>query len=315
MGGLRRAALKQLDVLRRARPGEITPIPDAEGPTGIVFSKDRPMQLDGLLYSLRKHAHGVGAIHVIYAASDPRYLNAYDQVRSIHDELALSFHGEAAGSEFASLLRNVLNGVESRTMYFLVDDIVMVRDIDLRAYASLARSDLIPSMRLGRNISESYMTQSSLRRPHFRPISFRDSVEGEHVLEKLGPLGAWRWSTEDGDWAYPLSVDGNVFLTSVMRTLVSQLEFSSPNTLEAEMQVKLRSFVKAWGVCRQLSAVVNLPINRVQTEFDNRFGGVHQDQLLDLWLDGYRFDVDALSGIVNKSVHQEFDVSTVRRTI
>ena len=315
---LTQEAYRIADSMPWIRPPILAQLPQPSGSslaTGIVFSKDRPMQLDALLRSYRNHVSGPAPLLVVYAASSNVFAEAYQEVVGIHAQDGCQFIREGISGTFQQILRDLLANISTPTVFFLVDDIVFLRRIDLQAFCSLASNECVPSMRLGRNISYSYTRQRHQRQPHLRAI--RDSQSGN--LSQKTQVGdhllAWRWREGSIDWGYPLSLDGNVFQTSAIAQLVSGATFTSPNTLEADLQGSTSQFRRAWGVCFATSRIVNLPINRVQNDVDNLHGSVHQDDLLQQWLEGYALNIQSISGHVNVSVHEELHLPLKRRCV
>jgi hypothetical protein len=304
----RSMAYRAIDGMFRKKVKEFNIFSEELGPTCIIFSKNRPMQLDALIRSLRLHMTGLNKLHIVYASSDDRFASAYKDVSARHQGPDCIFHVESKESNFNLLVKRILCEVYSRTLFFLVDDIIVTRDIDLRIYSAFADTEVIPSLRLGRNITWNYMGQTRLPNPPSSKVSISPSQVQYPVANHLGDMMAWRWRSGQGDWGYPLSVDGNIFVTNRIREIILQLVFNSPNTLEAELQPYANSFSQGWGICRSLSSIVNLPLNRVQIDFDNRFGDVPSEYLLEKWFDGLQIDVAAMSDLINSSVHQEIDI-------
>jgi hypothetical protein len=54
-------------------------------------------------------------------------------------------------------------------------------------------------------------------------------------------------------------------------------------------------------------------VNKVQGEFENRFGNVDAATLLEVWRSGRRLDHRRLYGLVNESAHQELELAFVDR--
>ena len=281
---------------------------------GIVFSRDRPMQLDALISSYRTLVANPAPLDVIYVASTSDFAAAYSQVEQLHAGPGVAFHLEPGPGEFAQLLTSVMSRVTSPTTFFLVDDIVFIRPFDLGEFAALADLRSVPSMRLGRNITWSYTRNSKQAQPHFRTLNFPELGSAATNSAHDAKLLAWRWRSGIIDWGYPFSLDGNIFVTDTIRDLVSRCEFTSPNTLEASLHRHAAEAGTWWGVCFDESRIVNLPINRVQADVSNLHGSLHQDDLLLQWNAGMRIDVSSLVGAATDSAHQELDVTLVRRT-
>jgi len=116
----------------------------------------------------------------------------------------------------------------------------------------------------------------------------------------------WRWSEGAIAWGYPLSVDGHMFDLFEMKPLVEGMVFDSPNTFESALQQFLPRFLDRHGTCYFQSRAVNIPWNRVQSDWDNRCGNVPVDDMLEHWEAGKQIDLSGVYGVLNESVHQEF---------
>jgi len=112
------------------------------------------------------------------------------------------------------------------------------------------------------------------------------------ALRATGPnLLTWNWTEgETGtDWNFPLSVDGKFFARQEMALLMRDLPFRNPNTFEQALQVFQPLFVGREGVCFSGAALVNVPCNAVQTQFDNPVTGAHSTEELNArWSKGER---------------------------
>jgi len=112
------------------------------------------------------------------------------------------------------------------------------------------------------------------------------------------------------DFGYPFSFDGNIFRTVEIRSLVNKLDFFSPNSLEQklhEMHYFLK-FPRTKMACFFASCLVNIPINRVQADFLNRYGENYhfsEKELNDKFLSGEKIDFSLLPLNLISSSHQE----------
>jgi hypothetical protein len=293
-----RRRLRELRVgraLRRARTAVEGP-PRAEG---IVFSKDRPLQLHALLASYAELVRDPPPLHVLYRASSDDYAGAYDEVlRASPTPL-----GEIVREQsFRPDLLALLDHVAASRIFFLVDDIVFVREVDLAPLLRLDPARFVPSLRLGRHLSRSYTQGTEQPLPPFQG----GLVEDPNLL-------CWYWKDGTFDWNYPLSVDGHLFSTGEMRVLSGAIHFSAPNSFEAALQQHRRLFLDRLGVCHRESRIVNVPCNRVQGEFANRSGSIEAATLLEVWRSGRRLDHRRLYNVVNESAHQELELAFVPR--
>jgi hypothetical protein len=95
--------------------------------------------------------------------------------------------------------------------------------------------------------------------------------------------------------------------------MLTHLSFHSPNTLEDGVQKFRDLFDSRQGICYEQPRLVNLPLNRVQSDFDNRHGKITPEYLLARWSEGYAMNVRSLEGVQTNSVHMDLDVAFVQR--
>jgi hypothetical protein len=273
---------------RRARPRAVG---------GIVFSRDRPIQLHALLDSYRRRVSNPARLDILYRADDARMRRAYDEVIVDLADLSLfSFHQER---DFPTDLRRLLGELDARRVFFLVDDIIFVRDVDMVEVAAVDPTREILSLRLGANISWSGATRSALD----RPTSFA----------REGDWCRWRWSDGTVDWACAHSIDGNVFDAAEVEAITAAVDFRAPNTYELALGRFADIFAERGGCSFATSRLVNIPANRVQEEVDNDHLGIDPGELLRRWESGECIDVDAYRDDDIRSVHQELPLRFRRR--
>jgi hypothetical protein len=283
--------------------------------SALIFSKDRAMQLDGMLT-------------VLYATSDVRFRGQYQELEREYQgrvgfveetdfrTQVLDIIGSAAfanrkrfprrwlSRRARALERNGVPQVTPRThVLFLVDDTLFVRPFSLQlAGAALdTNQDALGfSFRLGTNTVSSY----AFGRAQTLPACERMPRE---VMK-------YRWPAADGDFAYPLEISSSFYRTETTVQLLERLEFSDPNTLESQMSVNARRLRRRFPflLCWEKSVAFSAPVNRVQAVFDNRSGaeaGLSVNSLADLFDDGRRLDLAALEGFVPSACHQEVRLS------
>jgi hypothetical protein len=273
--------------------------PQAEGITFIIFSKDRALQLDGLLQSMLHHVTGTYSIHVLYCASSEAHRVAYQEVA----ERVPSAHNIqwTQETEFHSDLVATLKAIETESVCFLVDDIVFIRPVNLDEIPHEVIRTSIVSLRLGRNITFCYTKQKAMQQPKLTNP------------RTLNGLLQFAWDEDNYDWAYPLSVDGHIFPTAEINIAAQQLSYKAPNTFERALQLLTPLYSKRPGCCFESSRLVNIPLNRVQNEVENISGNVSPNQLLQKWQEGKTLDIEALTAAKTNSVHQEISISFCER--
>lgn len=265
--------------------------------TGIVFSKDRAMQLHALLDSYREMAEHGAVLRVLFACSSRRHARAYRELREMFEAEQVEFVKQPRWPRFKNWVLAALRSLDADEVFFLVDDDIFVRSVDFADLAAIRPRECVFSLRLGTCLRRSYALDREQPLPPFR---------SEHPFgpEKL----VWRWSEGTADWGYPLSLDGHVYDRRELIGMMEAFDFRGPNSLEGGLEAHFGdSFRERLGASYRDPVIVNIPANRVQDEVRNRHGGLHHDRLLELWERGYRIDRAPIRGIRPESCHLEID--------
>lgn len=263
----------------------------------IIFSKDRALQLDGLLRSFFINKIGECKIIVIYSSSCENHQRAYLEVIDRHNKEVVFFE-ESNG--FKSTLLKVLNFIDTAKIFFLVDDIIFVEPVDFNYLSGLDTSKYIFSLRMGDHLNYSYVVDKNQPLPNF--------------INKNDEYLYWDWSRSELDWAYPFSVDGHIFGLEEIKLLTKSLDFKAPNSFEGALQKEKVLFSKRLSMSYRKARIFNNPCNKVQKEAKNLHGNFHQDDLLKRWQNGDELDIDSLQGYLNKSVHEEVYLNFNKRS-
>lgn len=262
---------------------------------GIIFSKDRPIQLDALLRSYYLYCERPTSLVVIYNTSNDKFQKAYNELELIYPKA--NFIKEI---NFRNDLINELNKVKEQYIFFAVDDMVFIRKFSFTDIIRNMKSRSIFSMRLGRKISWCETCQ----------------IEMSPVYNLHKNLLKWEWSKNNYDWGYRFSVDGNVFKTNEILALTRSLKFKGPNSYEGLMNGFFLFKYKKWGFSFKEPIVTNLVLNKIQTEseYDNLFGDISVDNLLEYWNEGLQFDLNKISEYNFNSVHKIlFEIPLMQR--
>jgi hypothetical protein len=261
--------------------------------TVVVFSKDRPLQLDGTLRSFFARCKDVNRcqIKVLYRASS-EYQTHYNTLIQEYPTV-----GFVAEQNFRIDLINLLS--DSESVLFVVDDNLFIRDFTLTEMieALSAQPDAIGfSMRLGRNTTFCYPLNKAQALPSFESV-------GSEILR-------YDWIGADSDFNYPLEVSSSLYRTADVLPLLREMPFKNPNTLEGEFAARAPLFQASHPqlLCFGLSRAFCNPINLVQEVCQNRVGGVadHSPELLaQQFRFGARLDVEAYTDFTPTGCHQE----------
>ena len=268
---------------------------------GIVFSRDRALQLHALLCSYSEKVVSPVPLHILYHTSTPAHQRAYEEVMKIFSD-KFSFIKQSSNNSFRDNLITLLDSVLAPKVFFLVDDVLFIENFDMGDFEKFDTDKIVPSLRMGLNLERSYTVQKEQPLPEL--ISCAGSDEDKIF---------WKWDQGANDWFYPLSVDGHFFSTQEIIAMTKLIHFSAPNTYEDQLQKFRRFFLFRMGVGYKKSKIVNIPCNKVQKENKNIYGNIHQDFLLEQWLKGYQMDYRSLYGFSNTSAHQEIPFEFIKR--
>ena len=260
----------------------------------IVFSKDRALQLHGLLSTFRQKVIPCVPIYVLYLASSSLHQKAYDDVKEIFTNQGVRFIQQKNNRSFKQDLMEIIFSLTGDILFFLVDDILFTESVDLNDILKLDLDEFVPSLRMGENIARCYVLQKPQKMPLFLN---HEAAEGDKIV--------WQWSAGEMDWNYPLSVDGHFFARREMTAMAALISFDAPNSFENQLQIFRPWFLNRYGIGYKKSKIMNIPCNRVQTEVNNLSGNIDAAEMLAQWQQGYQIDYKKLFGMINESVHQE----------
>ena len=123
----------------------------------IVFSKDRPIQLDAFLKSLNHYFIGEKEILVLYNYSSLEYKKAYEEV--FYRNNINYIIDEHEHNTFKGALLYSLKKIKSGRVIFFVDDIIVTDFFSTNDFLNINLKNSIFSLRLGSNLSYSYVVK------------------------------------------------------------------------------------------------------------------------------------------------------------
>jgi hypothetical protein len=265
----------------------------------VIFTKDRTLQLHALLSSYLEHVKNPAPLHILWKGSRKQYRRAYHE---LFDTFGPRIQTVRPETSFRKDLLEMLQSMQCSRVMFLVDDIVFIHPVDLAPFAALPSDRYVPSLRLGRQLSCSYWYQKPMPLPTFVPGIVEDA-------DKL----CWTWEQGEMEWGFPLSLDGHIFSRQEIMIMIKHFEFNGPNSLEGVMQRFKGIYMKRYGVCPLHSVIVNIPCNRVQSEYNYPHGNIHQDFLLEKWEKGFQINYAKFYAMNNRSVHEDVPLEFIIR--
>lgn len=261
----------------------------------IVFSKDRACQLDLHLRSLAANfkEFNQNEINVVYDFSDLQYLEGYQKLME-QTYSNVKFYND---NQFGSLKNTLteLMRLENKFTMYLCDDIIFVNPFSLNdkeiQIVKTEKDVMSTSLRLWKGIDFCYATNSSSPTPNF----IKDFC--------------WDWRTAIGDWGYPMSCDGNIYLTKFLSSKNAAINYVYPNHFEAALASTADRNVPLTACYLSEPKLINIPANIVQNVYSNRHANIKTPAILNqLWLRDKILDLDFYLGKKFNSVHVELDL-------
>lgn len=254
--------------------------------TGIIFSRDRAMQLEALLLSIQRFSQSTFPIIVQYSCSD-RHRQSYLKLIKLFP--SVTFVEEDTVN---ATLKRILLGLTDRYMFYLVDDQVFIRPFDVQEAIPFVNRRHFFSMRLGETILN---------------WGIRDvPIHAKYVKENSFNHWTYKENSNVFDYRYKFSVDGHIYRTIDVLRCTMSIPFRAPNSYEANMNSVIL-FKTAEGCSSfEKPVVVNLIINasRQETGYEQCEAGEYTaDDLLYLYEQGRRFDIERISAIQFNSAH------------
>jgi hypothetical protein len=220
----------------------------------IVFSIDKAAQLRIFLESTNKYAPGVFDINVIVSHTSEDFDKGYGMV--INDPNFSHVNFVMQDKEFKGQVLSLLKTEHDYSCFFMDDDIIY-KEVKLEDITSQIESDedvVCFSLRLGENVTKCYTLDA-------------DNVM--HDMERSGNTMKWDWSLHYLDFGYPFSLNGHTFRRKDIYKLVRKSKFTGLEELEMALFDFAEMFPRNKMVSYKHSALVNVPIGRVQMSVEH----------------------------------------------
>lgn len=250
----------------------------------VIFSKNRALQLDCLLKSIKDNFKApVSYISVLYKSDDNFYADGYNKLKKLYSINWVS------QSNFKDDLFGIVSkhGKNSFTM-FLVDDNVVFRPFTYDILNKYTEEVGFISTRVDR--------------------SYLGSLPIFMYTEKYL---LWDWATGSNPWNYPFSVDGNIHKTSQIMDLLASTNFRAPNTLEEYGTTFLQNRHSSYplAIAPLEACTINIPLNKVQTEYETAFPTTMEVEYLNTkYLEGFYIDLNPIYKLTPSNCHFPVDI-------
>lgn len=248
----------------------------------IVFSKDRAMQLDALLDSLK--ANLTGDPHppqpfVLWTASNRDFRRGYERCFRDHPWAV-----PVVEHDFRDLYEALLPK-DGYVLHFCDDDVLHHRANLQHMTFEMDKDErvLAFSLRLGTDTLRCYPHDCFQRLPE--------------SMRAFPSRLSWTWPGAELDFSYPCSLDGHMLRVSDLRVLLEGQTYSNPNGLEdvlarrAHLLVATRPRMASYPT----AALTGVPANIVNDTHPNRCANLYDTAWLNqMYLAGSRIDWAAM---------------------
>ena len=255
----------------------------------IIFSKDRPMQLDGLLRSIFENIEGNYQLIIQWNSTSKEYDKAYNEIFENYSKIIYKTIKE---KQFKSDLIDTIEETEFSRLMFLVDDILFVNKFNISWLNTINLKKVVPSIRLWSGINYTQPSNSNSPAPEISKFSIK-------------PWRYFSWIESNGYWSMPLSIDGNIFDKNEIIFLLNKVEFKAPNSLEKALGPYRFIYKRIKGICLDNPIILNFAFNRVNVENTDFACGedYSSEKLLELWKENQRIDINKMKEIDSNSCH------------
>jgi hypothetical protein len=255
-----------------------------------IFSKNRSSQLDLFLRSIKQFTD-IKSANILYTVTSESFQKGYDLLKNKYK----NFNFILQSNNFKSDVLKLINPVLKYTTFF-VDDNIFVSEFKLEnELPKLTDNVATISPRIHKNLNYCYTANVKMITPQI--------INNRYVWYKI---------LNNGDYDYPMSLDGNIFLTSDILPLLERLNYRSPNTLEGNLSIN--PIKKDYVICYDQPVLINVPANKVQVDNTNRNMNQSPEEMNSKFLRKYRIYLD---DIVNqkdnfKSCHVELEYKWIK---
>jgi hypothetical protein len=270
---------------------------------GIVFSFNRPVQLQACLASYFHHVANPSPLIVQYRARGDHakvFKQAYQEIAEEFSDHPVEFIEE---DDCRSTLLKILQETNAGKIFFLVDDILFIRPVDMAQFTAVDPLKYVACLRMSPRLNFCYTLQEPTPAPEL-------SENKEHGMLQ------WNWGDSKNEWSYPCSVDGNLFDTAEILMMSLSSPFKAPNSYEGALHSFAPALFDRPGLCYSESIILNIPCNKVQEENDNIAGletALTPEGFLTRWNNGECIDWMRLENFENTAPHQEVAIPFTKR--
>lgn len=263
----------------------------------IIFSKNRAMQLELLLHSIKENNDEDLNIHVLYNFSNEKHEKSYEVLSKEYPYVY--FHKQ---SNFKQDLLGLLNNQDY--VMFMTDDNVVTNKFNTKEIIALLNSYsevLGFSLRLGTNTNYCY----SLNCYQNMPPSIKLN---NHIF-------MFNWVDAEADYGYAIELSSSIYNIEDILIFLEECEYSNPNELEWALYCNLPWYknMRPLLMCYEVSPCFCNPINKVNVSNNRSSNNIDfsPDYLLTKFEKCGNISYEPFRGFVSNACHQEVGIDII----
>jgi hypothetical protein len=278
---------------------------------GVIFSKDRALQLDAVLRSLRLHCQDLQILrlHVLYLATNETHLRQYHELMRAYPEVSFCAQRDFR-RDLLSLLSPYAKGSRAAKRFSFLCAVGRLGfplgsffdRLWRRSFEQIQRvavASIIPSWEDNEYViflvDDNIFTHPFSLSSAMQVIGERKDCIGFslrlgrnttycYVNDSPQNLPAFAqfteeillfdWTQSELDFGYPLEVSSSIYRLRDILPFIAGFAFANPNELEDRMAFRARRFrsIYPYLACYRRSVTFCNPINKVQKVISNRVG-------------------------------------------
>jgi hypothetical protein len=267
----------------------------------LVFSQNRPMQLDLLLKTFNNCVGDFNNIdvNVLYHSTSFEFEQGYNICRK--ENLNINFIRQ---DTFYQDVKTFIDAAQGEYILFCTDDTIFTRMFLVEEIENVLDNNkkvLNFSLRLGKNTDYCYPLSRKQRVP------FKESEK--RILY-------WNWRKEECDFNYPLEVSSTILRINDVKKIVDAWNFPNPNWMEWYMDICKNNLTnKEISACFSLSVAFSAPMNKVNDKNSNKASGIQEyspEKLLKKYIGGYRINPYRFFKYIPQAAHEEVEFKFIK---
>lgn len=268
----------------------------------IIFTKDRPLQLQAYLESLEHYVTGLQDVVILCHTRDKRFADAYQKLEYQFPTVRFVYQDQRnPRGDFWRLVHKIFSQLSAPFCMFGVDDIIVIDYINVEACTALMQQTCAYGcyLLMGQDITHCYMTNTRKLPPALRTLP--------------GNFCSWSLRAGIGPWGYAHSLNMTIYTRAQVSEILHAINVPSPNRFEEEWAGRGVPH-DALGLCYATSVIINIPLNLVQHDCPgNRHSHLYGvEQLLELFEHGQRIDFQKLYKFPHNAPHVDVNIPFVK---